>query len=317
MGEGLSLMADRKLFLLEWAPAAGLDDIFYVSKGDGSGDGKVNYATMAGVLGGVLQYSLAETFAAAAHEHAVSALADASEDARALLQAQDYAAMRGALGLGATAASNDYGDLDNTPALFSGDAGDLTGTVSVNRFDSGTGASSSTYLRGDGTWATPAGGGGASGTSFPGSPTTGDKFYRTDRNIEYFYDGTRWLSTQIFTLEIGVSDVVQPRSVTSSFQHRVANPWAGLYDIYVEEGVFSYFLTAAGNWTLNIIDSTATVLVTATVSTASTHTMVRVAVGAIWANNTAANANFSSGCVENSGSASLYLMPSLIYRLVG
>lgn len=36
------------------------------------------------------------------------------------------------------------------------------------------------------------------GSSFPGSPSTGDRYFRTDRGIEYFYDGTRWLSTQLF-----------------------------------------------------------------------------------------------------------------------
>jgi hypothetical protein len=35
-----------------------------------------------------------------------------------------------------------------------------------------------------------------SGTSFPGSPSSGDTFYRTDLNVWARYDGTRWLGEE-------------------------------------------------------------------------------------------------------------------------
>lgn len=46
----------------------------------------------------------------------------------------------------------------------------------------------------------------AAGTSFPGSPATNDRFFRTDLSLEFFYDGTRWLTTELFELLPGVAD---------------------------------------------------------------------------------------------------------------
>lgn len=44
------------------------------------------------------------------------------------------------------------------------------------------------------------GGGYPQGVSFPGSPVSGDKFYRTDLNWLCFYDGTRWLTCHEYTI---------------------------------------------------------------------------------------------------------------------
>lgn len=48
-------------------------------------------------------------------------------------------------------------------------------------------------------WAAASGSGLTTGTSFPGSPTTGDRYRRSDLGYEvFFYDGTRWLTETIY-----------------------------------------------------------------------------------------------------------------------
>jgi len=38
------------------------------------------------------------------------------------------------------------------------------------------------------------------GTTFPANPATNQRFFRTDRALEYYYDGTRWLTMNEYTL---------------------------------------------------------------------------------------------------------------------
>ncbi len=73
--------------------------------------------------------------------------------------------------------------------------------------------------------------GSPSGTSFPGSPSSGDRYFRSDRGIAYYYDGTRWLSEQIFTMEIPGYGINQVNTV----DYILAPPFRQQsYDIYIE-----------------------------------------------------------------------------------
>jgi len=123
-------------------------------------------------------------------------------------------------------------DLENVPATFAGQASRLLSVLAtedgvefIDRSDVG------------------GGGGVASGTAFPGSPSSGDLFYRSDRAIEYYYDGTRWLSTQLFSMNTGSFSGV---SVTSETYFPV--PYAGVYGLYLERFEATMLRNGAGEW---------------------------------------------------------------------
>jgi hypothetical protein len=101
-----------------------------------------------------------------------------------------------------------------------GDAGFRLGTLWVN--DDGEAWLLVDVTAGAAEWiqfATGGGGGGGSipaGTSFPGSPATDDLFHRTDRDLVYFYDGTRWLTVNEYDMGIGWAETAAALSGTQT-----------------------------------------------------------------------------------------------------
>lgn len=100
-----------------------------------------------------------------------------------------------------------------------------------------------------GTLSVSSSGGILSGTSFPISPATNDRFFRSDRGIDYFYDGTRWLSITIFstTMDGGGGSLA-----TATTQIATTHPFYGQYDIYIEKiqvGCFNTATTATNYFT--------------------------------------------------------------------
>lgn len=60
------------------------------------------------------------------------------------------------------------------------------------------------------------------GSSFPGSPATDTLCYRTDRDLLYYYDGTRWLTVQVYSIELKHEDsgFTWPLTASGSPTHR-------------------------------------------------------------------------------------------------
>lgn len=98
------------------------------------------------------------------------------------------------------------------------------------------------YMDGTGNWSTPAGSGGgiSSGTSFPGSPSNNDLFYRTDRDLLYFYDGTRWLTVQQFETGPGWVEAAAPLAATATLARW---PVRADYGTYLERWNIKTFQT--------------------------------------------------------------------------
>ncbi len=151
-------------------------------------------------------------------------------------------------------------------------------------------------------------------TDFPGSPATHRKVYRTDRNILYVYDGTRWLSAQLFTLSLpGIVNVTASTNGTP-----VAYPFPGVYDIWVEDVAVAHTLSATGNWTLGLnkhTDTTATSIGSTTVTnTGSSYDSSVITIDAVVASTVNL---FFLYLTENSGSASAFAHGVVLYRLIG
>ncbi len=105
-------------------------------------------------------------------------------------------------------------------------------------------------------WEAPSGGGGiASGTSFPGSPTTDEMFFRTDRGLLYYYDGTRWLTVSVYAAAAFTAYITAGGTIAA------ASPPVGT-NVYLVEVDLSFYVSGLNDgsdywtFTVNKYDST-------------------------------------------------------------
>ena len=89
----------------------------------------------------------------------------------------------------------------------------------------------------------------ASGTAFPSAPASNNEFRRTDRGMDYYYDGTRWLSKQLFELPLANQGATIP--YTASGAVRSNNPHNGNDSLFATRLHVSHFVQSASPSTAN------------------------------------------------------------------
>lgn len=155
--------------------------------------------------------------------------------------------------------------------------------------------------------------------AFPSSPAVGRRHFRKDRGIEYYWDGTRWLSTEVFTIELQNS-----LSQTATFGTDVGNPWGGLYAIFITDFIFTSRQTAgvtSSNYFTCVLQNASNpaspTAISGTLSainnTLDLYQQEREATNALVA-STVTNFRF---LFTEAGAATAILSGAFVYRLVG
>jgi hypothetical protein len=160
------------------------------------------------------------------------------------------------------------------------------------------------------------------GTAFPGSPTDGMRFYRSDLGLAFKYNGTRWLSDTLFHMPFVVAGVPYPLSASTNMVNSF--PFPTLYDIWVEEfGVAALIQSAtpgSNSFSSQLQKQTTNGAGVNVGGAAATSSLTQN----VWGNSVVAvneviakTVNVLLAAVTRVGSGSGYISPYMRYRIIG
>lgn len=161
-----------------------------------------------------------------------------------------------------------------------------------------------------------------SATSFP-TAATGDRIWRTDRGLEYYYDGTRWLTTTLYRESFSVGNNFNSFAASAAVGRM--SPWHTTYDLWLVNLYTSYFVATTNdgthNWTMTFAKADATnasttiVTFTTNADAANTFLTRETAIGALFVPATYKHLRLDA--TKNNTPGNLTIAAALSYRLVG
>jgi hypothetical protein len=168
------------------------------------------------------------------------------------------------------------------------------------------------------------------GTSFPASPVTNDQYFRTDLGLWFRYNGTRWLSTELFQVDFASTSPATALAATTSNVGwtPISAAQHGGSDLWVEDVETAFFVNTGGtalgashNWAVTVdkgVDSSATVTTIATNSLASGANGSRSVVTAVDAllNNGTTHVLMRASLTKTGTPGTVYMGVKVTYRVV-
>ena len=152
-------------------------------------------------------------------------------------------------------------------------------------------------------------------SAMPWSPATGQRVWRGDLGFEFFYDGTRWLTVDLMTLEFGYT-----RGNTSTTSDSIiaiqAVPQRGVFGLCMETVAYSAYKGTSGTWNLEFTwqtINTRNIIDTEIITNTSSFMHSNAAINSVLSASAEA---FDFYVNETSGASGIYPCATLYYRLI-
>lgn len=166
------------------------------------------------------------------------------------------------------------------------------------------------------------------GASFPIAPNSNDLFYRTDRAILYYYDGTRWLSVEEFVAPIPPYDRLPSTGLSATDDDGggllVCPEAPGSGEVYLTNLVIDVFIGATNDatnkWTITLKNQP----LTTTIASQDTGTPVdypggwnRIVKSVNSVRTVATDKHWNFGATKAGTASNINLVGAVHYRLIG
>lgn len=154
--------------------------------------------------------------------------------------------------------------VDGPTGTFSAKYGIYQATTSISNYF----ASPTTFAAGISTGSTATTWN--SGTAFPGSPATNDRFFRTDLGFLCYYDGTRWLTAHEYSYQAPYNTGSATGTITNTFA-RIRNDYATWFTRVAFNTQVATTNDGSNYWTFQIISYNTTFAANTVIFSVSTN----------------------------------------------